>query len=244
MRGWTAVYYRELLLLRSRLMRHLLSMSISPALYLVAFGFGLGRDTMMEGRPYLEFLVPGLVAMNSMFQGYAISTEINVARFNWGIFEEFQAAPISDMAYVFGEAMAGVTRAMLSVAVILVIAAMSGVVLSYGPVFWLAALLNSFLFASLAVGLAMVVRSHVDQVLLSNFVITPMAFLGGTFFSVETMPAWARYALNALPLTHASGAIRAAAFNEPASPWPLLLLFGMALALFALAFRLVRMARD
>ncbi len=131
----------------------------------------------------MEFLLPGLVAMSSMTQAFAISSEINIARFYWHIFEEIQSAPVSDLSYVTGEVLAGMTRAVLSVLVILVLGYLFGVGMVLNVWFWLGVFLNSFVFASLAVGLAMVVRSHADQALLTSFVITPMAFLGGTFFS-------------------------------------------------------------
>lgn len=244
MRSMLAIYQRELLILKKRFFRQVASMTVSPLLYLVAFGLGMGRDVRVGDRSYLEFLIPGLVAMSSMVQAFAIASEINIARFYWHIFEEFQAAPIRNIAYVTGEVLAGITRALLSTVVILAIASLSGVVLSYGAYFWLAVVLNSFVFASLAVGLAMLVKSHSDQALLSNFFITPMAFLGGTFFPVDKMPGWAQQVLYFLPLTHASRAIRAAAFGEPAHLPSYALLGGLGLALFVLSFQCVNRARE
>jgi len=244
MRGTFAIYLRELLILRKRFFRQLASMSVGPLLYLVAFGLGMGRDVRVGDRSYLEFLIPGLVAMNSMIQAFAIASEINIARFYWHIFEEFQAAPIRNIAYVTGEVLAGITRALFSVAIILVIAVLSGIVLSYNIRFWAAVILNSFVFSSLAVGLAMLVKSHSDQALLTNFFITPMAFLGGTFFPVERMPEWVQHVLRVLPLTHASNAIRAAAFGEPADLSSYLLLAALGTLLFVLAFHWVNRARE
>ena len=146
MSGMLAIYLRELLILRKRLFRQLASMSVSPLLYLVAFGFGMGRGLKVGSRSYLEFLVPGLVAMTSMIQAFAIGSEINIARFYWHIFEEFQAAPIRNISYVSGEVLAGVTRALFSVVLILLIAALSGVTLSYNLYFWIAAGLNELCF--------------------------------------------------------------------------------------------------
>lgn len=239
-----AIYQRELLILWKRFFRQLASMSVSPLLYLIAFGLGMGRDVRIGEHSYLEFLIPGLVAMSSMVQAFAIASEINIARFYWHIFEEFQAAPIRNIAYVTGEVLAGITRALFSTLIILCIAFLSGVTLSYGPYFWLAVALNSFVFASLAVGLAMLVKSHSDQALLSNFFITPMAFLGGTFFPVDRMPDWAQTILHFLPLTHASRAIRAAAFGEPPDLFSYLLLAGLGGVLFVLAFHWVNRARE
>ncbi len=243
-RGWSAVYYRELLILRRRLTRMLASMSVSPLLYLVAFGYAMGEQVRVDGHTYMEFLIPGLVAMSSMTQSFGIASEINIARFYWHIFEEFQAAPVSQMAYVTGEVLAGMTRALMAVLVILLLGAAFGVFLSYSPLFWLAALLNSFVFASLAVALAMLVRSHADQAMINSFVITPMAFLGGTFFPVDRLPEWAQKIITVLPLTHAAAAIRAAAFGQTPHPGSYLLLFCLGVSCFFLAYYCVNRARD
>jgi Nod factor-specific ABC transporter NodJ protein len=244
MRGCLAIYYRELLILKKKFFRQIASMSVAPLLYLVAFGIGMGKDIQVQGHSYMEFLIPGLVAMSSMTQSYAIASEINIARFYWRIFEEFQAAPIRNIAYVTGEVLAGITRALLSIGVILLIGLLSGVALSYTLLFWVAVLLNSFLFASLAVCMAMLVKSHADQALLTNFFITPMAFLGGTFFPVDRMPEWSQVILHALPLTHAARAIRGAAFGQTPEPLSYLLLAGVGLTLFVLAFYFVNRAKE
>lgn len=244
MNGWFAVYYREVLILKRRFFRHTASMSVAPLLYLIAFGMGIGGSITVEGHSYLEFLVPGLVAMTSMTQAFAIASEINVARFYWRIFEEFQAAPIRNIAYVTGEVAAGITRSLLAVIIIVLMGFLFGVRLSYNVFFWLGVMLNSFVFASLAVCLAMLVKAHGDQFLLTNFIITPMAFLGGTFFPVERMPPWVQECLQFLPITHAAKSIRAASFGTPAGLQPYLILAGLGLIFFAMAFHCVNKARD
>ncbi len=244
MRGFGAIYLRELLIIWHRLPRMLLSFSVSPTLYLVAFGFGLGKNLTVEGRPYLEFLVPGVVAAASMMQGFGINVEINVARFYLRIFEEFQAAPISNGAYVLGEILGGVTRALLSTLVILAITALAGIHLHLGPAFFLGVFLNAFVFASLGVTSAMLIRSHADQALVTNFIITPMVFLGGTFFPVEGLPEWARLPLKLLPLTHASHLIRKAAYGEPLPLSSLILLLVLSALGFFLAYHSVNRAKD
>ncbi len=242
-RGWNAVYYREILILRRRFSRMLASMSVSPLLYLIAFGYAMGGHVQVAGHTYTEFLIPGLVAMSSMTQAFGIASEINIARFYWHIFEEFQASPISSAAYVTGEVLAGITRALMGVCVILTMGAIFGVFLSYTPLFWLAILLNSFTFASLAVALAMLVKSHADQAMINSFVITPMAFLGGTFFPVERLPVWAQKILFFLPLTHATRSIRSVAFEHSPEPVSYLVLFFTGCACFALALKCVGRAR-
>ncbi len=244
MKGWFAVYLREILILRRKLFKQIASMAVSPLLYLVAFGFAMGRDVIVQGHTYLEFLIPGLVAMSSMTQAFAIAGEINIARFYWHIFEEFQAAPLSNMAYVTGEVMAGITRALLSVCIILCLSLVFGIVLSYNFWFWLAIIINAMIFSALAVCVAMLVKSHADQVLVTNFIIMPMAFLGGTFFPLDRMPVLVQKVLGLLPLTHAAKAIRTSSFGMTPNPWSYVLLAGLGCVFFFMALRLVDKAKD
>jgi len=243
-KGWTAVYLREMIILKRRLAKLIPAWSVSPLLYLIAFGYAVGRHVNVGGHSYLEFLLPGLAAMASMTQAFAIAGEINIARFYWHIFDEFQAAPISNLAYVLGEVLAGMTRALLGGGVILILGALFGVVLSYNALFLTAFLLNSFVFASLAVGLAMHVKSHADQTLLNNFIITPMAFLGGTFFPLSQLPVWGQRVLEVLPLTHATKAIRASALVEPVYAGDYLILAGAGCVCFIFAIISVNQARS
>lgn len=243
MSAFLAVYYREMLLLWRRLHMHVASLAVSPALFIVVFGFGMG-DYEIQDVDYLSFLIPGLIAMGSMTHAFAMATEINIAQFYLKVFDEIQAAPVSPLAYVLGEAMAGVTRGVLSALIVLAIALPFGLDIHWGAQLWAGVVLNSFFFACAAVVAALVVTSHPAQALVANFVITPMAFLGGTFFPTERMPEAVQAALSLLPLTHASGVIRAAALGRPVDPVSLLVLAGLGLAALGLAVRCVSRVSD
>ena len=182
--------------------------------------------------------------MTSMTQAFAIGSEINIARFYWHISEEFQAAPIRNTDYVLGEVLAGATRALLAGLVIILLGALFGVFLSYNLFFWTAFLLNSLVFSSLAVGLAMLVKSHSDQMLLNSFVITPMAFLGGAFFPLDRLPDWAQSLIQLLPITHATDAIRVAAFGRPAEVTGYIVMIILGIGAFWFAILTVNRARD
>jgi ABC-type multidrug transport system permease subunit len=209
------VYLREILILKRRWARHLAGQAIAPLLYLLTFGLALGGSLVVGGRGYQEFLIPGLAAMASMIQGFSLAGDINVARFYYQVFDEIQAAPISRLSYVVGEALAGLTRVFCAVILVVVLGFIFGIRLHYGPLFWLALTLNGLAFAFLGVAMAMLVKSHADQSLLTSFIITPMSFLGGTFFPIDSLPVWAQKVLWFLPLSHAAKAARSAAFNEP-----------------------------
>ena len=242
MNGFGAVVWREMLVLKSRFWRTLAGYGVSPTLFLIAFGWGVGRQVSFSGADYLSFMVPGLVALSTMGHSFSLATDINVARFYTMTFEELQTAPVSGLTITLGEVFAGMVRGALSALVVMAIALICGVGLNIGPLFVLSVLLNCFTFAALAVLMAMVVRSHADQASLNSFIIVPMSFLCGTFFPLERLPHWAGVLANFLPLTHASRCIRAAALGWE-FPWLHLLTLGlMGLVFLAAASFAVRRA--
>jgi Nod factor-specific ABC transporter NodJ protein len=239
-----AIYLRELLILKHRLARQISGMCISPLLYTLTFGCALGSTVVVGGKSYLEFLIPGLVAMASMTQSFSISGEINTARFYFHVFEEFQAGPVSRTAFVLAESLWGLTKALMAATIVLIMGYIFGARPHLGFYLFLGLVLNSLVFSTLAVAMAMLVKSHADQSLLTSFIITPMAFLGGTFFPLDSLPTWAKYLLSVLPLSHASKVIRADAFGD-APYWPSFVVLGIgAVLFFFLALATVSRARD
>lgn len=243
MSAFLAVYYREMLLLWRKFHMHIATLAVSPALFIVVFGFGIG-DYQIQEVDYMSFLIPGLIAMGSMTHAFALATEINIAQFYLKVFDEIQAAPVSPMAYVMGEAMAGVSRGLLSAVIVLVIASPFGLEIQWGVLLWAGIILNSFFFACAAVVVAMVVTSHPAQAMVANFVITPMAFLGGTFFPMDRMPEAVQAVLSLLPLTHAVRIIRAAALGQPVELFSFLILAVLGLTALGLAVWCVRRASN
>jgi len=232
--GVRGVLYRELTVYRRRAARQLPAAAVSPLLFLVAFGLGFGRGVTVEGVPYLTYLIPGLVAMSSLTQSYGIAQEINISRFYFHVFDEFLIAPVPPVQVVLGEALFGVFRGLLSAAIILLAALPFGVRPAASALLPAALLLHTFAFAALGVALAMLVRDHAGQAAVTNFVITPMIFLGGTFFPLDRLPGPLHLAVSALPLSHAVAAIRASFLGRPADPVHL-----AALALYAAGFFLL-----
>lgn len=214
MSGVYAVFWREMAIFKRRLLRTLSSYAISPMLFLIAFGWGMGRNLQVEGVAYLTFMIPGLIALSSMSHSFGISTDINIARFYWMTFEEFQTSPISSLSVVLGEVLSGVVKGMLASSVIFFLALPFGVNLKINGGFLLSLFLNTFMFASAGVVASMVVKSHADQASFNSFFIVPMSFLCGTFFSLSRLPEWACLIAKILPLTHASLCIRAAALGR------------------------------
>lgn len=213
MRALYAIVLREMIILQRRWVNVLSSYSLSPLLFMVTFGLG-ARMEDVEGASYLVFLVPGLIASSSMRNSFSLSSEINIARFYWHVFDAIRSTPISDLTYTCGEVLSGVFRGLLGAIIILVIAALFQVSVTVNGLLLASVICNAFVFASLAVMTAMLVRRHAQQAMLRNFVITPMSFLCGTFFPIENYPGWVQSLVRTLPLTHAALTIRAAALGR------------------------------
>lgn len=207
--GFWGVLYRELTVYRKRAGRQIIASSLSPLLFLIAFGWGFGRDVAVEGIPYIAFLIPGLIVMSSLNQSYGIAQEINIARFYFHVFDEYLIAPISHREIVLGEAAYGMFKGFVSTVVVLAFALLFGVKLFLHPFFFIAISLHTFLFASLGIAMAMVVRDHASQAAVTTFAITPMIFLSGTFFPVDKLPGIFQALVAVLPLTYSNSVIRA-----------------------------------
>ncbi len=210
-----AVILRELIILKRKFWRYFFSFSIAPLLYFITFGWA-GRQSLSPGdMGYSAFLLPGLIAMSAMTNSFALSTEINVARFYWKTFDEIRTAPVADWAYVIGEMAGGMIRGFLAAVIVVIMGLLFRVPLNLSPLLAVSVLLTALVFSALAVSTAMLAKSHADQGMLSSFVITPMAFLCGTFFPVETYPSWLQWLIELLPLTPASHLVRAVAAGQP-----------------------------
>jgi ABC-type multidrug transport system permease subunit len=242
MNGVRAVLYREFHIYARRWPKHAASYAMSPFLFLLVFGWGVGRHVEMQGMTYLAFMIPGLATMSAMTQSYGMATEINIARFYWRIFEEFQMAPVAAWEIVLGETLYGMVRGLLAAAVVFLMGLAFGTPLAVGPLALALYALHAATFSAAAVLAAMLVRSHADQGHVNTFFIVPMSFLCGTFFPLERLPAWAEAVARCLPLTHSNLAIRAALYGQPI-PWEsVAAMIGFAAVFFAAAIWAVRRA--
>ena len=207
--GFIGVVYRELHVFSKKAKKQILASSLSPLLFLIAFGWGFGKEVTVNGLPYISFLIPGLITMSTLNQSYGISQEINISRFYFHVFDEFLIAPVNHFEIVLGEAFYGMFKAMISTILIFIYATLFGVQLIVNPVFFLAILIHTFLFSALGITMAMIVRDHGSQATVNTFVITPMIFLCGTFFPVDKLPGIFKTIVYILPLTYSTKIIRA-----------------------------------
>ena len=214
--NWLPIFYREILLFRRRLLRlgYVVSALFAPMLYLLAFGLGLGKRIQIAGGSYLDYLLPGLIAMTSMTNSYNwIATSMTVGRLHFRTFQVYIQTPVTATDIVVGQILAGMVRGLFASAVLLALGLFLGGGFHPNLMFILALLLNCLVFAAFGVIVGMKSRSHEDTATFTNFFIMPMAFFCGTFFPVEEMPWFLRDIIKALPLTHSNHLLRYPAWN-------------------------------
>ncbi|WP_188399870.1 ABC transporter permease [Sporomusa sp. GT1] len=239
------VFWRDWIVLQRRLGTFIFSRMITPVLYLVAFGWGVGRSVQVSQGNYLDFIVPGILALNSMNISFnSVASPLNMSRLYHKTLEEYLVAPISSLAFILGKVLSGTLRGIISSLIIIVLAYLFGAKFQLNLLFWLVILLNCLVFSALGFVAAMLINSHEDMGNFSTYVLLPMSFLCATFFRIDKLPAFVQWVLELLPLTHASHALRAiGSGGEPAAvSW--LVMLGYIVGLLAISVWTMEKVRE
>ena len=204
---WT-VFWRDWVVLRRRLTKYILSRMVSPLMFLIAFGWGLGRSIDVGTGSYLDFLVPGLLAMNSMNISFNSIISVHAERVYHKSLEEYLIAPIRPDAFVIGKVAGAVVRGLISSAIIVVLSYLFGAHFTITPLFLLVLALNCMIFAEIGFLAAMYISTYEEMSQVNLYVLLPMSFLCGTFFATAALPDLVRWIVEVLPLTHTSHLLR------------------------------------
>jgi ABC-2 type transport system permease protein len=228
-----SVLWVDLRFLRRHWLRTLATSIVNPVLYLVAFGYGLGRGISFEGYSYLAFVMPGIIALTAMTGSYnGAGLKLHVDRLFYKCFDEYLLSPISLFSLAVGKTLIGVVRGLIASVALVVVSVVLLPTLMISPLFVLVLVSSCFVFAFLGVLVGLLAQSHQDMGTFGTLVILPMTFLSGTFFSLSQLPEAVKAVLYVLPLTHSSQTLRAAALGQ-AFPWlSFLALLGFGLAFF------------
>lgn len=241
---WT-VFWREWLVLRRRIGRFILTRMVSPVLYLIAFGWGLGRSIQVNQGSYLDFIVPGIIALNSMNISFnSVGSPLNMSRLYHKTLEEYLIAPIGSLAFVIGKVLAGALRGLISSSLIIILAYAFGAHLMIDYWFLLALTMNCLVFASMALVAAMTMNSHEDMANFNTYVLLPMSFLCATFFVPDKLPAALSWIIQILPLTHASYALRAIATGGALPVFSLVMMMAYSVLFIGTGVWLMEKVRD
>lgn len=217
-----AIVWREWTYFRKHALSITLTSLVSPLLYVIAFGYGLGRFVSIGDTNYLSFLIPGIIAINTMNTSFsAVATPLVISRIHDKSLETYITAPSHTIEIMTGKIFAATLRGFYSGTIILLAALLLRIEMKITPPFIGAMFINSLLFASMGFTAAMMVKSHQQMAQFRTFFINPMVFVCGTFFSTKSVPSLISKFLIFLPLTPSTTTLRSAALAKDISFWPL-----------------------
>jgi len=212
--------------------------AVTTALYFAIFGTLIGdRLGEMDGLPYVDFIVPGLILMAVITNSYAnVVSSFYSSKFQRYV-DELLIAPVPNWVIVAGYVSGGVARGVVvGVVVTLVSLFFTDLQVSSYSVTLLVFVLTSILFALGGFINAVFAESFDDISIVPTFVLTPLTYLGGVFYSIQMLPEpWQSLSL-ANPVLYMVNAFRFGLFGV--SDIPVVVGFGIIL-LFILALTVV-----
>jgi len=186
----SAIYRFEMARTRRTLWQSIVSPVISTSLYFVVFGAAIGsRITQIEGVSYGAFIVPGLIMLTLLTQSVMnASFGIYFPRFTGTIYE-LLSAPISFFEIMLGYVGAAATKSILLGLIILATAGLF-VPLKIVHPFWMLAflVLTAVTFSLLGFILGIWADGFEKLQIVPLLIITPLTFLGGSFYSIHVLP--------------------------------------------------------
>ena len=218
--------------------------AITMTLYFLIFGGLIGsRIGDMGGYTYMEFIVPGLVMMSVIQNSYAnISSSFYGAKFGRHV-EELLVSPMPNWVILAGYVAGAVLRGLLVGAIVLLIAMLfTKVRIPHPIVTFTTVLLGATIFALAGFVNAVFAKKFDDIAIVPTFILTPLTYLGGVFYSVKLLPDWAEAATHANPIFYMVNAFRYGLLGSSDVPlWvAYALMLGFVAALGALSLWLLK----
>ena len=220
--GLATLYVREVQRFMNVYTQTILAPVATSILFMVVFTLAFGdRRGEMLGLPFQEFLAPGILMMSVIQNAFAnTSSSVLIAKVQGNIVDTLMP-PLSPGEILAGYVLGGATRGVVcAVAIGLVIFPVVGVGIAH--VGWaLYFILSAGLMLSLMGLLAGIFSEKFDQMAaITNFVVTPLSFLSGTFYSIETLPDLFRAASHANPFFYVIDGFRYGVLGvSDSDPW-------------------------
>ncbi|MEM4359230.1 MAG: ABC transporter permease [Candidatus Bilamarchaeaceae archaeon] len=182
-----------------------------PFFMLAILGTGLNNAISIPGMEgnYIAFITPGILSMVLLFAS-VFSGGIVIIDRQFGFLKETLVAPVKRTSIVIGKALGGATAAVLQGIIMLGIAMLLGVSISFANALLalFVMLLISFGFVALGIAIASVMEDMHGFQLIMNFLVMPMFFLSGALFPLNSAPEIVRIVSHIDPLTYAVEALR------------------------------------
>lgn len=184
--------------------------AITMSLYFVIFGSLIGsRIGDMNGFTYMEFIVPGLIMMSVITNSYAnVAASFFSAKFQRNV-EELLVAPVPNYIIVLGYVGGGMARGML-VGLIVTLLSLFFVTIQIHnlAIIVLTVVLTSMLFALGGLINAVFAKTFDDISIIPTFVLTPLTYLGGVFYSLTLLPGFWQQVAALNPIVYMVNAFR------------------------------------
>ena len=184
--------------------------AVTATLYFVIFGSLIGRRVgAMGGFNYMEYIAPGLIMMAVITNSYAnVVSSFFGAKFGKHI-EEMLVSPLPSWVIVSGYIAGGVVRGLLVGTGVTIVSLLFTHLHVQHPVIVVAAVLLTSITFSLGGFLNALYAKNFDQVnWIPTFVLTPLTYFGGVFYSVTLLPVWAQKLSYVNPVLHMVNAFR------------------------------------
>jgi lipooligosaccharide transport system permease protein len=185
---------------------------IEPIILLLAFGLGMGAYIgMVDGQRYIEFIAPGVIAAYAMFSATFECTYATYIRMEHQYtFDAILATPLNVEDVTAGEIFWGATRSLMTGSIVLAVAAAFGLVPSpWAALIPAVALLEGVMFAAISIFFTSIVPSIYSFNYYFTLAISPMFFLAGVFFPLDSFPVIVQRLSLIAPLTPAVNLVRA-----------------------------------
>lgn len=208
--------------------------AITMTLYFVIFGRLIGdRIGEMDGYRYIDFIVPGLILMSVISHSYAnVVSSFYSSKFQRHV-EELLIAPVPNWVILAGYVGGGVARG-VSVGIVVTLVSMffTDISVHHYGITLLVFVVTSILFATAGFINAVYANSFDDISIIPTFVLTPLTYLGGVFYSISMLPDFWQSVSLANPVLYMINAFRYGLLGV--SDIPLTIAFGL-IALFTVA---------
>ncbi len=196
--------------------------AITMTLYFLIFGKLIGsRIGTMGGIDYMDFIVPGLVMMAVIQNAYGnISSSFFGAKFGRHV-EELLVSPMPNWVILLGYVSGGVLRGLMVGIIVLIIAMFfTHVRVPHPFIMFSTIILGATIFSLAGFVNAVYAKKFDDIAIIPTFILTPLTYLGGVFYSVKVLPPWAETATHANPIFYMVNAFRYGLLGERASDLP------------------------
>ena len=198
--------------------------AIQPALWLLIFGetFTRIRAIPSGNVPYLDFLAPGIIAQSAMFIAIFYGIQIIWER-DAGVLTKLLVTPTPRAALITGKAFAAGVKAVVQAVVVIVLAALLGVSMTWNPLRLLgvvaAVLLGAAFFSCLSITIAGIVLTRDRLMGIGQAITMPLFFASNALYPIAIMPGWLRTISTVNPLSYQVNALRGLLLGTPSNLW-------------------------